>query len=83
MRKSVIVVAMVFMTSLLFARIIKTNKTVSSPRLDHMRHVVEPLYSSATFGAGINPGPAVRHGSRDTDFFSTLVDSSKKRVWAL
>ena len=77
MRKSVIVVAMVFMTGLLFARIIKTNKTVSSPRLDHMRHVVEPLYSSATFGAGINPGPAVRHGSRDSDFFSTLVDSSK------
>ena len=42
-----------------------------------MGHVIEPLYSSATFGVGIDPGPAVRHGSRDSDFFSTLVDSSK------
>ena len=68
MRRTAIIFSLLFVISIPFDQIIGSDNTQSVEQLSN---------DTATDGTVINKRSVHRTGSRDTDWFSTLVDSSK------
>ena len=75
MRKAVMIGLALMLSIPVFGRSIRTNKKAEKTPPMKLPRLVEPAYIN-THGGDHPHGPITRHVSRDSEFFSTLIDSS-------
>ena len=76
MRKSVIIFPLFFIISISFGRVTESNNNTPKLNINEAEAVTEPANHFSTGDADIHMRSVSRHGTRDTEFFSTLIDSS-------
>ena len=76
MRKYVTIFLSLLIASSMFAAGVKKGKKKPLSKTTKLPRIIEPIYNNNTLGPNHRFGPKVNYSNRDSDWSSSLIDSS-------